>query len=138
VFTAEEAWVSRFGGESSVHLQELPVIPESWHDPDLAERWRLIREQRRLITTELEAGRKAGWLKSSLQGAVTLDQPSLDLLDPESWAELCIVSQAVPGAAIAAGPAPGVKCERCWRVLPEVGSVAAHPGLCLRCVGVVA
>ncbi len=137
VFTAEEAWVSRFGDASSVHLQDLPVIPEVWHDPALSERWRAIREQRRLITTELEAGRKAGWLKSSLQGAVTLDPPSLDLLDPEGWAELCIVSQALPGEAITAAPAPGVKCERCWRVLPEVGGVPAHPGLCLRCVSAV-
>jgi isoleucyl-tRNA synthetase len=29
--------------------------------------------------------------------------------------------------------APGDKCARCWKILPEVGSVAAHPTLCLRC-----
>jgi isoleucyl-tRNA synthetase len=33
--------------------------------------------------------------------------------------------------------APGDKCERCWRVLPEVGSVAAHGDLCRRCAGVI-
>ncbi len=33
--------------------------------------------------------------------------------------------------------APGSKCARCWRVLSEVGSVGAHPTLCLRCTGVV-
>ena len=33
--------------------------------------------------------------------------------------------------------APGTKCDRCWRVLPEVGSNKAHPTLCLRCTDAV-
>jgi isoleucyl-tRNA synthetase len=33
--------------------------------------------------------------------------------------------------------APGEKCARCWRVLDEVGSVTAHPTLCLRCADAV-
>ncbi len=33
--------------------------------------------------------------------------------------------------------APGTKCDRCWRVLPEVGLSAAHPTLCRRCEAVV-
>ncbi|MFC7540055.1 zinc finger domain-containing protein [Siccirubricoccus deserti] len=33
--------------------------------------------------------------------------------------------------------APGAKCDRCWRVLPEVGASAAHPTLCRRCEAVV-
>ena len=59
------------------------------------------------------------------------------MLDAESWAELCIVSQAEPGETIAARPAPGQKCERCWKILPEVGQHAAHPALCRRCVAAV-
>lgn len=137
VFTAEEAWTARFGSEASVHLELYPTIPAAWHDAALAERWRAIREQRRIITTELEAGRKAGWLKSSLLGAITLDAAALDLLDAEAWAELCIVSQAALGERIGAQPAQGRKCERCWKILPEVGRHAAHPGLCLRCVEAV-
>ncbi len=31
----------------------------------------------------------------------------------------------------------GVKCARCWRVLPEVGSDRRHPALCLRCADAV-
>jgi isoleucyl-tRNA synthetase len=34
-------------------------------------------------------------------------------------------------------PASGDKCVRCWRVLPEVGSNATHPSLCLRCADAV-
>ncbi len=33
--------------------------------------------------------------------------------------------------------APGTKCARCWRVLPEVGTDPAHPALCLRCADAV-
>ena len=35
------------------------------------------------------------------------------------------------------GFAPGWKCQRCWKVLPEVGLVPEHPDICLRCVAVV-
>jgi isoleucyl-tRNA synthetase len=34
-------------------------------------------------------------------------------------------------------PADGGKCDRCWQVLPEVGSHANHPTLCNRCADVV-
>jgi isoleucyl-tRNA synthetase len=34
--------------------------------------------------------------------------------------------------------AAGEKCQRCWRVLKEVGTVADHPDLCLRCADAVA
>jgi isoleucyl-tRNA synthetase len=37
------------------------------------------------------------------------------------------------GPQVHVRPAPGTKCARCWRVLPEVGASAKHPTLCLRC-----
>ncbi|HYP62538.1 MAG TPA: zinc finger domain-containing protein, partial [Acidocella sp.] len=53
--------------------------------------------------------------------------------DTSFWSDICITSSAVFGAASSAAIAPGSKCERCWRVLPEVGQDAAHPTLCIRC-----
>jgi isoleucyl-tRNA synthetase len=41
----------------------------------------------------------------------------------------------LPAARFA--PAPGAKCERCWKVLPEVGQSQKHPTLCRRCEAVV-
>ncbi len=137
VFTAEEAWTSRFGEETSVHLQDYPVIPGNWADPDLGDRWRGIREQRRQITTLLEAGRKEAWLKSSLQAEITLTEAETAVLSTEDWAELAIVSHARKGDALGVAQAPGDKCARCWRILPEVGASAGHPTLCLRCTDVV-
>jgi isoleucyl-tRNA synthetase len=43
----------------------------------------------------------------------------------------------VPGVAVLVKPADGGKCDRCWQVLPEVGSHADHPTLCNRCADVV-
>ena len=70
-------------------------------------------------------------------------------------AELFITSQAAVGADagesaeepitamqgslvnVAVYRAKGQKCERCWRVLPDVGSDPQQPGLCNRCVDVL-
>ncbi|MGH7089013.1 MAG: zinc finger domain-containing protein, partial [Stellaceae bacterium] len=44
----------------------------------------------------------------------------------------------LPGIGAVVGLAAGEKCQRCWRVLPEVGASAAHPDLCRRCFDAVA
>jgi isoleucyl-tRNA synthetase len=106
------------------------------------------------VTVELEKARAAGTIGSSLQAAPTLFAPGGDqaLLEPAEWAEVCIVSDfalletrpdasagddGAAGPAAVFHPAPGAKCARCWRVLPEVGRSAAHPALCRRCEAVV-
>ena len=144
-FTAEEAWLSRFGeGAESIHFQEFPALPAEWRDEALAAKWNEIRRTRRLVTASLEDRRRDGAIGSSLQAAVALTVPEGDAaatLSSEDWAEILIVSQAAiatgPEVALDVSPAAGMKCERCWRVLPEVGRSAAHPTLCLRCEEVV-
>ncbi len=137
-FTAEEAWLARFPSEDdSVHLQMFPSIPAAWHDAALGERWAKIRESRGAVTTALEAARLEKLIGASLQATVTLPESYADLLDAEGWAEIGIVSGTAFGEALVVQRAPGDKCARCWRVLPEVGQQAGHPALCLRCAGVV-
>ena len=143
-FTAEEAWGARFGDEGSVHLQLFPDLPGTWRDDALAAKWDQIRTIRRRITVPIEDARRSGTLGASLQAAVTLPlaPDEADLLDAAEWAEIAIVSAVRPvageGDSLAAvTTAPGEKCARCWRVLPEVGSVSAHPILCLRCADAV-
>jgi isoleucyl-tRNA synthetase len=144
VFTAEEAWTARFGEDHSVHLQDFADVPARWRDDDLAARWAAIRARRGEATTALEAMRREGRIGSSLQASVLLglEDSEADLLEPEEWAEVLIVSHAAverrPAPAVATGLAEGSKCARCWRVLPEVGQAHAHPGLCLRCTDAVA
>ena len=107
-----------------------------------------------MLTGALEKARAAGTIGASLQAAPTLHLPTADmaLLDAADWATVGIVSaltlsdapgpadahqvEGVDGVAVAFATAPGEKCARCWRVLPEVGSRTPH--LCLRCDAAVA
>ncbi|HTU56372.1 MAG TPA: isoleucine--tRNA ligase [Acetobacteraceae bacterium] len=155
-FTAEEAWCARFGEEASVHLETFAALPEGAADSALGLRFARIREIRRVATGALERARASGTIGTSLQAALTLhlaEPTDRTLLGASEWAELAIVSALaisaepapddafrladVPGVAVAFAQAPGTKCARCWRVLPEVGEHPRHPALCLRCADAV-
>ncbi|HEV2302726.1 MAG TPA: isoleucine--tRNA ligase [Stellaceae bacterium] len=156
-FTAEEAWLARHGEAEgrSIHLELFPEVPAAWHDEALGGRWARLRDLRRVVTGALELERGAKRLGSSLEAAVELYVPGdfLDLMRGVDLAELCITSSGtvhagpvpedafalpdVPGVGVRVSAAPGVRCERCWRVLPEVGE--GLPGdLCRRCAAAVA
>jgi isoleucyl-tRNA synthetase len=133
-FTAEESWTSRFGGEESVHTTLFPEIPAHWRDDALAQKWAAIREHRAGVTGAIEAMRREKIIGSSLQAVALLSPDARALLgDTDAWADICITSGVEPHSQNAAAVAPGQKCERCWRVLPEVGTNATHPALCVRC-----
>jgi isoleucyl-tRNA synthetase len=148
-FTAEEAWCARFGPpacseDTSVHLELFQTPPPDWHNEALAAKWETVRAIRCRITVPIEEARKANAVGSSLQAAVELplNADHETLLDAAAWAEIAIVSSVTlvsdtDGPPARVTPASGEKCARCWRVLPEVGSSAAHPGLCLRCTDAV-
>jgi isoleucyl-tRNA synthetase len=159
-FTAEEAWQARFGAGESVHETLFPEVPPEWRDDALAERWKRVQVIRRRITGVLEPARATGAIRSSLEAGVDLPLADVDvpLLPDETWAELAIVSalttrrdpnrppagephassaDSTPPDPVMVFKAPGHKCARCWRVLPEVGRDAAHPALCLRCADAV-
>jgi isoleucyl-tRNA synthetase len=156
-FTAEEAWLARHGDAAgrSIHLELFADVPASWSDDALGERWAVLRDVRRVVTGALELERGAKRLGSSLQAAVELFVPEAlaEQLRDVDLAELCITSAATvqPGpvpedaftlpdvaeVGVRVWPAPGERCERCWRVLPEVGRVPGHVDLCRRCAEVV-
>jgi isoleucyl-tRNA synthetase len=57
---------------------------------------------------------------------------------PGNAANLFIVSEAAlvdseGPLTIRVEKAKGAKCERCWTYSPNVGRIAAHPGVCERC-----
>ena len=152
-FTAEEAWRARFGAEAeSVHLQAFPSVPASWKDDRLAQQWDAVRKIRRVVTGALEKARAEKKIGTSLQAHPHIylaEQHGLDLQRVD-FAEIAIVSgvtfavSAAPEGAFALSDVPevsgvvvalaeGRKCERCWQVLPEVGTHADHPDLCHRC-----
>ena len=157
-FTAEEAWLSRHGDAagSSVHLETYAEVAAGWRDDALGEKWARIRELRRVVTGAIELERAQKRIGSSLQASVAIhaDAEYVAALAGLDLAEICITSDGtlstapppagafalpeVAGVAVVVGLAPGEKCQRCWRVLPEVGTLAAHRDLCLRCADAVA
>jgi isoleucyl-tRNA synthetase len=157
-FTAEEAWLARHGdnGEGSVHLTLFPEVPAAWLDPALGARWDRIRELRRVVTGALELARADKKIGASLQAHPALHVARAEdraLMASVDMAEIAITSgltlangeapagaftlTEVPGVAAVVGLASGEKCARCWKVLDEVGTIAAHPELCHRCADAV-
>jgi isoleucyl-tRNA synthetase len=156
-FTAEEAWLARHGEapEKSVHLERFLDLPAEWYDAALGERWTRLRDLRRVVTGALEREREAKRLGSSLEAAAELFVPTdlADLLGGVDLAELCITSSGtvrigpvpadaftlpdIPQVGARITPAPGRRCERCWRVLPEVGEMPGYDDLCRRCAEIV-
>jgi isoleucyl-tRNA synthetase len=154
VFTAEEAWLTRFPSENgSVHLRTFPEVPADWRDEALAARWERVRRVRRVVTGALEVERREKRIGSSLEAApvVHLGAEDRAVLEGVDAAELAITSGIelrdgeppagafaladVPGVAVVPSPAGGEKCARCWRVLPEVEPETGH--LCHRCADAV-
>ncbi len=155
-FTMEEAWTMRFGENDSVHLHTAPETPGSWHHGKLIEKWKRVRDLRRVVTGALELKRKDKVIGASLEARPTLfvGKDDAALLKGIDFGEVAITSQAaistheppadafrlpdVSGAAAVFHHAEGDKCARCWMILPEVGSNPAWPDLCNRCADAVA
>jgi len=140
-FTAEEAWLARYPEAQSVHLERFPDVPTAWRDEALAEKWRTLRNIRRVVTGALELERTAKRIGSSLEAA-----PVIHVADPDLFAvavdvdlaELCITSAAqlvegegpadsfrlgdVRGVAVEPRRAEGKKCARSWKISPAVGA----------------
>ena len=155
-FTAEEAWQARYPEDGeSVHLRLFPEIPAEWFDAELAAKWTKVRDLRRVITGALEIERAEKRIGSSLQAhpIIHTTEDYISVMADIDCAEIGITSDAtlttepaavdafaladVTGVAIVPNHAVGEKCVRCYRVLPEVGSVAGHAELCVRCADAV-
>ena len=154
VFTAEDVWLHRYpGDESSVHLHDFPETPSAWLNPELAATWEAVRRVRRVVTGALEVERREKRIGSSLSAApvVHIEDAGLrEMAMRGDFADICITSavkveagsapdgaftlDGEDGIAVVPALAAGTKCERCWKVLPDVGS-HAHPATCERCNG---
>ncbi|MEB8389015.1 isoleucine--tRNA ligase [Rhodobacteraceae bacterium KMM 6894] len=152
VFTMEEVWLERFPEDgTSLHLQDIPETPQDWLNPDLATKWARVRQARRVVTAALEIQRTDKVIGSSLEAAPTVfvsDPDTLAALQSVPFQDVCITSAITltdapapadaftlpetEGIAVTFAKAEGEKCQRCWKILPDVGT-HAHPGTCGRC-----
>jgi isoleucyl-tRNA synthetase len=146
-FTAEEAWLSRFGADAkSVHLELFPEVPAAWRDDRLAEKWRKIRTVRRVITGALEIERAQKRIGSSLEAHPIVHVSNAELAEAVldvDLAEICITSAAtlvedegpadafrlpdVAGVAVVPNLAEGTKCARSWKILTTIGADPQFP-----------
>ncbi len=159
-FTTEEAWLERHPQARSVHLEQFPRVPGEWRDEALAEKWRKVRQMRRVVTGALEIARAAKVIGSSLEAVpvVYLDDAVLAAeVAGVDMAEICITSglefsySRVPADAFTLDDVKGVavvvekaadrglrKCARSWRYTDDVGAdpefadVSARDALVLR------
>ncbi len=157
-FTMEEAWLTRHGDAAgnSVHLRQMPTVPADWTLPAAdAARWAKVRRVRRVVLAALEQKRNEKEIRSNLDAApvVHVDAAHLAAFTGLDVADILITSQGeltetaapdnafrlsdCPGIAVVFARAQGMKCERCWKVLPDVGSHPDAPGTCGRCASVV-
>lgn len=153
-FTAEEAWgyrpASMYPDVKSVHLVTFPTIPADWKNDALSAKWDKIRDVRRVILGALEPKRADKTIGSSLEAhpQIFVDADTAKLLNGIDMAEVAITSQvtlttaSAPAGAFTLGDVAGVgvvfelakgnKCERCWKILPDVGSDSEYPTLSKR------
>lgn len=157
VFTAEEIWQFLPGERNeSVMLNTwyagLERLPEGF-ELDRAY-WDRVMEVKAAVNKELENLRSAKAIGASLQAEVTLfcdDAKQADLAKLGDELRFALITSAAQAAPLADAPSDAVvteveglklkiiksahaKCGRCWHFRADVGSHAAHPELCDRCV----
>jgi isoleucyl-tRNA synthetase len=153
-FTADEVWQylpAVEGRASSVHLALFPdlaeIVPGSV--AGIEADWERLMGVRQLVMVELEALRLAKSIGKSLDAsvrliasegsaeAVVLKQYEVALAEffnvSQATVQVVGASQEAAGLLIEAQVADGSKCERCWRVVPDVGVDARWPMVCGRC-----
>jgi isoleucyl-tRNA synthetase len=103
------------------------------------------------VTAALEVQRADKVIGASLEAAPVVHVENaglLEVLKSVNFADLCITSDLtltgdpvpseafrlpeVPDIGVVFEKAAGQKCQRCWKVLPDVGH-HSHPGVCARC-----
>ncbi|TPJ75921.1 isoleucine--tRNA ligase [Mesorhizobium sp. B2-6-2] len=153
-FTTEEAWLDRHPKAVSVHLDQFPTIPQNWRNEALAEKWRKVRQVRRVVTGALEIARAEKLIGSSLEAVpvVTLDDAALEAAIADvDMAEMAITSDLVvkhgkaPESAFTLDDVKGVavvvekaedrglvKCARSWRYTADVGQDPEFPDVSAR------
>ncbi|MCA0045525.1 isoleucine--tRNA ligase [Mesorhizobium sp. B283B1A] len=153
-FTMEEAWLDRHPDAVSVHLDQFPEIPADWKNEALAEKWRKVRQVRRVVTGALEIARAQKVIGSSLEAVpvVTINDAALEAaISDVDMAEMAITSDLViahgqaPQSAFTLDDVKGVavvvekaedrglvKCARSWRYTADVGQDAEFPDVSAR------
>ena len=155
-FTADEVWgyMRESAKDKSVFLAPFPKVEERYLDNALETRWDRVLAVRSEAAKVLEALRRDKKIGHSLDANVTLYAgpelsdflntykkdlafifivSSVEIAQESDAPADAFASEVVKGLRIAAGPATGKKCGRCWMYSETVGMVKNHPEICGRC-----
>jgi isoleucyl-tRNA synthetase len=145
-FTAEEAHkVFTRRKDASIFTEVYHVLPPVAAQEALLAKWSGIRATRAEALKQIEVMRESGRIGSSLQAELDVhahgDRHALLATLGDELKFVTITSRATLHKAgqaseerIEVVPSTHAKCERCWHYRDDVGSEAAHPTLCGRCV----
>ncbi|RPE77000.1 isoleucine--tRNA ligase [Vulcaniibacterium tengchongense] len=152
-FTADEMW-RHLPATTDRGPREEHVLFVTWYDglavldeaaPLSPADFERLLELRDAVAKTLEPMRAAGEIGAALEAEIGLrcgvaDQNWLAPFADElrflfiSGDVEVIADDAARDIAVVAAPTAKPKCVRCWQHRADVGGVAAHPGLCGRCV----
>ena len=149
-FTAEEIFALNASADDSVFLHRYSTLPVIANADALRVRYSRLRSIRGIATVAIEGAREQKLVGSSLQAEVDISVTAADMELLGSFGDdlrfLLITSRVTvsgskPDASptsrspfVTVSPSKHPKCERCWHYRADVGSEAAHPTICGRCV----
>ncbi len=147
--TMDELWRGLPGArEASVHMALFPRDLDAYADPALVERWAGLGAVRDAVNIALEQKRQDKAIGGNLSAAVALTATGDELALLRRYeaflptlfgvSAVTLAGVAGDGRAVAVTRAEGVKCDRCWRVVPAVSTAPDRSGLCPRCVDALA
>jgi isoleucyl-tRNA synthetase len=151
IFTTEEVW-EHLGEKTSVHTARFPDPSEltegiTGEQRARAEHWNALIEVREDVLKTLEGARQQKTIGAPLEAHVhiTAGHDLAPLLEEyrNDLPGLFIVSQvslrngASDGLDVKVERAAGLKCERCWKYLPDIGENPQWPTICTSCAAAV-
>ena len=145
-FTSEEAWKSR-NNDSSIHLEDFLITPESYKNSEVNDIWKTLKQIRKVITGALEKKRADKIIGSSLEAHIDifLEKSILEKVKNYQLDEISITSsfelheitsnsegfslEEVSDVKIEVSKTSGQKCQRCWKYKKQL----IRDEICGRC-----
>lgn len=144
-FTADEIWQTLgLDDAATVFEEDWYALPAHGLSQSLLDDWENLRQFRDIANKKIEEKRGEGVVGSSLQAELdihaddkiydSLSRFGEDLKFTLITSRANVYKQVGAGVSVDVKSSPHPKCERCWHYRADVGSDAAHPTICGRCV----
>ena len=145
-FTCEEAWKAK-GNTSSIHLEDFLKASQDFKNNDIANKWNIIKNIRKVITGAIEKKRAEKLIGSSLEANVIIyvKEDLKKKIEEINFDEIAITSsfqlldyknkkdyfalEEIDDVAVTVKKTDGQKCERCWKYT----DILQDKQICQRC-----